>query len=248
MSLARHRRDWEELAAYDALWAVLTDAGKRGGRWDAEEFLATGEAEVAAVLARLDELGLPRARRAALDFGCGAGRLTRALAGRFERAVGIDIAAGMVDAARRLNDDVANVEFHVNDAPDLRRFDDGAFDLVYTSLVLQHVPGRALIEAYLRELVRVTAPGGALVAALPVRIALPYRLGVARRAYVALRWLRVPERTLLERTPLTPMRMTAVPEARVRAVVAEAGGTVAAVDATAGAGVRTLRYVIVRDG
>ena len=244
MSLDRHRADWEQLAEYDALWAVLTDVEKRDGRWDPEEFFATGEQEIAAVLDATAALGRPRERRTALDFGCGAGRLTRALAARFERAVGVDIASAMVETARRLNAAVANAEFRVNDADHLRQFDDGAFDLVYTSLVLQHVPDRALIEGYLRELVRVTAPGGVLVAAIPDRIGWPYRLAVRRRVYGLLRRLGVPERTLLERTPLTPMRMTAVPEARVRAVVAEAGGSVLRADAEHAGGVRTVRYVV----
>lgn len=246
MSLDRHRHDWEQLAEYDALWAVLTDPSKRGRRWDPAAFFATGETEVAEVLAATERLGLPRQRRAALDFGCGAGRLTRALAARFERAVGIDIAVGMVETARRLNADVSNADFRVNDAAHLRQFDDGEFDLVYTSLVLQHVPGRELIEGYLRELVRVTAPGGALVASLPDRIRWPYRLALTRRGYALLRRVGVPERTLLERTPLTPMRMTAVPEERVRAVLAAAGAEVVAADVSEDAGVRSIRYVAAR--
>ena len=59
MSLERHRHDWEELAAYDPLWAVLTRPGKRGGRWDRDEFFATGETEIAGVVVAADQLGLP---------------------------------------------------------------------------------------------------------------------------------------------------------------------------------------------
>ena len=46
----------------------------------------------------------PGARDRALDFGCGVGRLTRALGDRFDAVVGVDISAGMVEQARRLND------------------------------------------------------------------------------------------------------------------------------------------------
>ena len=44
MSLERHRQDWEHLAETDPLWAVLTHPGRKGGRWDVDEFFATGEA------------------------------------------------------------------------------------------------------------------------------------------------------------------------------------------------------------
>jgi SAM-dependent methyltransferase len=243
VNLERHRHDWEELAEYDALWAVLTQPGKRGGRWERAEFFATGEDEIAEVVAAAEELGLPRQRRRALDFGCGAGRLTRALARRFETAVGVDISERMVEAAQRLNEDVPGCEFRVNSAPDLRQFEDGAFDLVYTSLVLQHIP-RELIEGYVVELLRVTAGGGLLVLGLPDRIAWAYRLGLTRRLYGLLRLLRVPDETILRRTPLTPMRMSALPEARVRTLFESRGGRILRTEPSEGGGVRTIRYYV----
>jgi SAM-dependent methyltransferase len=243
MSLDRHRSDWEKLAEVDALWAVLTQPGKRGGRWDAREFLATGEPEIATVLAAAERLGLPAQRRRALDFGCGAGRLTRALAGRFEAAVGIDISAGMIETAWRLNADVPGCEFRQNTTSDLRQFGDGEFDLVYSSLVLQHLPSRDLVCGYVAEFLRVLAPGGVAVFGIPDRISWPYRLAVTRRLYDALRRLGVSEEMLLRRTPLTPMRMTAVREPDVRAHLASVGAVVRATEASEGAGVRTVRYV-----
>ena len=65
-----------------------------------EEFFATGEAEFAHVSRVAETLGRPGRRGRALDFGCGVGRLTRALGERFESAIGVDISAGMVEQAR----------------------------------------------------------------------------------------------------------------------------------------------------
>ena len=76
MSLAGQRRDWDELAELDPYWAVCTTQGRRFGRWDTDEFFATGEREVAQVLAEAEGLGIPAAHGSALDFGCGLGRLT----------------------------------------------------------------------------------------------------------------------------------------------------------------------------
>ena len=49
-ALERHRRDWEQLAEVDPLWAILAAPDARGGRWKLDEFFATGEAEIAEVL------------------------------------------------------------------------------------------------------------------------------------------------------------------------------------------------------
>src|SRR5262245_31636893 len=113
------------------------------GGGSADEFFATGAGEISGALDVARELGLPVRYGRALDFGCGVGRLTRALAARFESCVGVDVSPKMVDAARRLNDGVPNVEFVVNRDPDLRAFATGSFDLVYSSIVLQHLRSRA---------------------------------------------------------------------------------------------------------
>ncbi|HEY6942006.1 class I SAM-dependent methyltransferase [Dokdonella sp.] len=157
--LERLRRVWETLGRDDPLWAVLSQADKRGRRWDAREFLATGRPEIEARLAALGASGYPRRRTLALDFGCGAGRLTRSLAAYFERAIGIDVSSSMVDTARRLNADVGNVEFRCNASPCLEGIADASVDLVFSHITLQHIPA-ALAAGYIDEFYRVLAPGG----------------------------------------------------------------------------------------
>jgi len=242
-TLDEHREDWELLGEVDPLWAALTDAERRGRGWDVDAFMATGEAEIAAVLAEAERVGVaPRLGRA-LDFGCGAGRLTRALGRRFDEAVGIDISAAMVALAEKLNADVAACRFEVNDRADLARFDDGEFDFAYSALVLQHMPSRAVAQRYVGELLRVTR-GGVAVFGAPDRIGLPYRLGLARHAFVLLRRLGVSGDTLLRRTPLTPMRMTALPEHVVRGIVDRAGAEIRHVDRRHEGGVVMARYFV----
>ena len=83
--------------------AILTEPDKRHGGWDVEEFFASGRAEVDEAIGRLGALGLRPRRGRALDFGCGVGRLTQALAWHFDECVGVDIAPSMVEHARRYN-------------------------------------------------------------------------------------------------------------------------------------------------
>lgn len=244
MSLERHREDWERLAEVDAMWAVLTAPGRKGGRWDVEEFFGTGEAEIEHVLSRAEQSGRPARRERALDFGCGVGRLTRALGRRFEHAVGVDISAGMVERAAQLNADVPACEFRVNDAPDLAVFEDDSFDFVYSSIVLQHLPSQAEIERYVSELVRVARPDGIVVFGIPFRIPFPWSLQPRRRVYALLRRLGVSEEWMLRRTPLTPMRMTVVRAVDVWTLLERLGATLEDVERVDEPPVRAHRYYV----
>ena len=76
MNLTDLQRHWDAFGRHDPMWAILTDPARKGGRWTADEFFATGVTEIGAVMAAARALGLPARRRRALDFGCGLGRLT----------------------------------------------------------------------------------------------------------------------------------------------------------------------------
>jgi SAM-dependent methyltransferase len=159
MELERLQQQWNAFGEQDPLWAILTIPDRRGGRWDLEEFLATGREEVDEVLQELADHGLSIKRQRALDFGCGVGRLTQALAGHFDSVDGVDVAESMISGAQRLNPDPGRMRFHHNGAADLRMFDDESFDFVLALIVLQHMePG--LMVGYMREFLRVLRPGG----------------------------------------------------------------------------------------
>jgi SAM-dependent methyltransferase len=160
------RRHWERLGRQDPLWAVLTDPDKRHGGWDVREFFRSGVDEIDAALARASALGVVTARHRALDFGCGVGRLTQALAAHFERCDGVDISESMLSLAREHNQYPERCVYHLNAAADLSLFEDASFDFIYSTLVLQHMEPR-YSTLYMRELVRVLAPGGLLVFQVP---------------------------------------------------------------------------------
>lgn len=220
-SFEQVRQDWTRLGAADPLWAVLVEEDKRGGRWDAEEFLALGRRDVERSRQHLAALGLPTTWDRALDFGCGAGRLSQALAQHADEVIGLDVSAPMLETARSLDRSDGRCSFRLSADPDLRAFPDGSFDLVYTERVLQHLP-RPVLETYLAEFVRVLRPGGVALLHCTTRPLWSVRGMIWR---FAPSWLvRWAQRTVLHYP--APMRMTALPEDRLREIVTAAGGEV----------------------
>jgi SAM-dependent methyltransferase len=153
------------LAASDPLWAILSTPSKRGGRWDLAEFLETGEREVSKVIEVLQSLHLRLNFDLALDFGCGVGRLSQALARRFSSVYGIDIAPSMIEKARELNR-FGGCQYILNERDDLSVFPSEHFDFIYSNIVLQHMEPR-YARKYLAEFLLVLKKTGVLVFQLP---------------------------------------------------------------------------------
>jgi SAM-dependent methyltransferase len=166
MRLSALEHVWDRLGRDDPYWAAVTWEGKEHGRWSAEDFFATGAHEIGVIFKAVAEHGWTVGRRRALDFGCGPGRLTQALAEHFESVDGVDIAASMIALARRHNRHPERCRYHHNTAADLRLFESGTFDFVYSSLVLQHMPPEDA-KGYVREMMRVATRGGLVVFQIP---------------------------------------------------------------------------------
>jgi SAM-dependent methyltransferase len=96
---------------------------------------------------------------AALEIGCGIGRLLRPLSERIAQATGVDISGEMIRIGRAALADRPNVRLERTDG-DLSGVADHSLDLVYSHIVFQHVPARAAISRYFAEAARVLRPGG----------------------------------------------------------------------------------------
>lgn len=166
MRLSSVQQYWDRLAHTDPMWAILTHDAKTEGRWDADEFFATGVREVNVFMDQAAAWGAPASRRTALDFGCGIGRLSQALADHFDRVHGVDISPKMIELAGEHNHKGPRVEYLCNPSGDLRRFPDRSMDMVYSWITLQHMRPR-YARRYLREFLRVLAPGGLLLFQYP---------------------------------------------------------------------------------
>lgn len=241
------RRAFEEFGREDPLYAALSRKRYRGNRWDPEEFFRTGREEIAQVMEYLARLGARPDGGRALDFGCGVGRLTRALAEHFQRVVGVDIARSMIERAREFeaHQDAhgGRVRYVVNAAPDLRLFEDASFDFVYSNKVLQHIPPEAQ-ATYIGEFLRVLRPGG--VAVFQTRNGPWIRPGTPRA------WLYTLNRRHLRRLfqrirGRTPYEMHYIAQSRVEEVVREAGACVVdVVDLSQGTPRKSLQYCVRR--
>jgi SAM-dependent methyltransferase len=177
-------KTWDSLGRDDPLWAILSTPETRGNRWDITAFFQTGEDEVVRLFDRLRGLDISIQRGRALDFGCGVGRVTQAMAGYFDSVDGIDIAPSMIRLADQHNHHGDRCRYHVNTSPDLQLFESNTFDFVYSRIVLMHVPP-LLTRRYIAEFSRVLRPGGVSLihvpSALPPARRVVYEAAVFRR-------------------------------------------------------------------
>ena len=125
---------------------------------------ARGEEELAALFGRL---GADPRGGLCVEVGCGPGRMTAALAGRFDRVLALDVSPAMLERARAVVE-AAHVEFRAVPGARLDGVADASADTLVCYLVLQHLPDRDSVLAYLHEFARVLAPAGAAYVQLPV--------------------------------------------------------------------------------
>ncbi len=153
--LERMRSDWNERAGEDAYYYVAFGSREQ----DDEGFFATAADLVGALELELKRLPT---RGAALEIGCGPGRLMRPLSRHFGEIHGVDVSDEMIRLARERLKDTLNAHPHHGSGSDLAIFPDEKFDFVYSYAVFQHIPSREVVFQYLREARRVLKTGGIL--------------------------------------------------------------------------------------
>jgi SAM-dependent methyltransferase len=162
----RLREQWRRLGEAEPFWSVLTHDEFRSAQLTPEavaRFYQTGaaDADLIGLFCSRNRVSAPGG--VCLEFGCGVGRVTTHLAGRFQRVIGVDISAGNLrhcrEEMRRSNLD--NVELVLLEKPeDVAAL--GPFDVLFSTIVLQHNPPP--VQAFLLQaLLGGLAPGGAFV-------------------------------------------------------------------------------------
>ena len=93
-----------------------------------------------------------------LDVGCGFGRVGYHVAPKVKEYYGVDYSKEMVARAKEFSK-FSNSKFSANNGKDLSEFPDRMFDIVHTTLMLQHVP-KSQIFRYIEEFARVVKANG----------------------------------------------------------------------------------------
>ena len=214
------------------MWVVLSDPSKKDA-WTDAEFFASGRDEVEQLFARfLPKYGIQPSGKVALDFGCGLGRLTQALARRFELVYGIDISPRMIEGAQARNQSGERARFFANATPALPMIPSKSVDFIYSRISLQHIP-RPTMRSYIREFGRVLAPGGVAVfqtLTRPRSAIVRVRHAIRTLAPGPYFWLR----GLISSKPR--WEMNTIPERLVRQSLSENGVRVVAVEEDQSAG------------
>lgn len=156
--LDKMRADWDQRARENARHYVNT----ANTEWTDDEFFASGERTVAEEI--LTDMGnicqgkTPVSMRV-LEIGCGAGRVTKALAKLFGEVHAVDVSGEMIRQAAEALRGQRNAFVYQNNGKDLTVVPDREFDFAFSSIVFQHIPSREIIENYVREVHRLLRAG-----------------------------------------------------------------------------------------
>lgn len=150
--------DWDYRARKNARHFIATAKES----WSNAEFFASGEQTVENFI-RNDMQNIQGGKEvkqmAVLEIGCGAGRVTRALANLFGEVHAVDISSEMIALAKEALRDCPNAYAYQNNGKDLSVLPKIDFDFAFSSLVFQHIPSYEVINSYIGEVARVLRPG-----------------------------------------------------------------------------------------
>jgi ubiquinone/menaquinone biosynthesis C-methylase UbiE len=167
MAELKSNAEWKRWGKDDPLWGVASWAGREKDEatpWTEEEFYALGESDWRDFQMHWVQYGV--STKNCLEIGCGAGRLTKQLAGFFDHVCAVDVSENMVGRAQKA---VAPkiVEFSIIDGLHLPQ-DDGSVSAVFSTHVLQHLDSEELGHSYFREMFRVLDVNGTIMVHLPL--------------------------------------------------------------------------------
>jgi SAM-dependent methyltransferase len=159
--------EWKFWGRQDPLWAVAAWKGrKKDGEnpWTDEEFYELGRSDWSDFVRHWESYGLRKG--SVVEIGCGAGRLTKAMAEYFDSVFALDVSQDMIEYARK-RVGTKNVEFQLVDGAQIP-CGVASVDAVFSAQVFQHLEDKKDVEAYFRERGRVLSPGGSLMIHIPM--------------------------------------------------------------------------------
>lgn len=167
-AVERVRGTWSQLGIERPHFSVMTNeqflpANLPGS---IEHFWASGDIEADQVVAIMAAHGAAPAGQVCVEYGCGVGRVTGALARQFEHVHGIDISPGHLALARQRLDELGCRNFTLTLCPDTVVGALPPCDVYYSRIVLQHNPP-PLIHALVQAALAALKPGGLAIFQVP---------------------------------------------------------------------------------
>ena len=156
--LKKMQLDWDERARENARFYIV-DSQKN---WTEDEFYRLGQQTIAQeILTDMHNVcqGKEPQQMMVLEIGCGAGRVTRALADLFGEVHAVDVSGEMVRLARAACADKSNTFIYQNNGMDLAVLGERVFDFAFSICCFHHIPSRDVSENYIREVGRLLRPG-----------------------------------------------------------------------------------------
>lgn len=151
------KKDWDQRARRDAFFYIASWRKD----WSESSFFDSGRRDYSTLVEPvLKEMNLNPSTASMAEVGCGAGRMTRTFAKTFAAVTAVDISAEMLASARHYLSECENVSWVLTDGTNLCGVPSETVDFVFSYLVLQHFPTRALIFSMIREMLRILRPGG----------------------------------------------------------------------------------------
>jgi SAM-dependent methyltransferase len=151
------KEEWNKRAREDAYHYVSCFRKE----WDDESFYEWGEIQTQTVIDKFFEANnIDPTAFVVLEIGCGAGRISRALASRFKLVFAYDISDEYIRIAKEKNNHLKNVIFTVNNGVSFPEVGDGSIDFVFSGWTMQHMPTKDVVVKNIGEIARVLKNGG----------------------------------------------------------------------------------------
>jgi len=151
------RRDWDERARRDAFYYIASWHKD----WDETSFFESGEQDyLRLVHPILEKLQFDPANKSMAEIGCGAGRMTKSFAQRFQAVTAVDISGEMQSRAKEYLPSFSNIHWVLSNGEMLSGIESASVDFVFSYLVLQHMPAMEVVFNSIQEMMRVLHPGG----------------------------------------------------------------------------------------
>lgn len=152
---------WDHYGKEDPYYGVLSSEEFRSARMDAqarERFFESGAKQVDLFITQAEAVCGHKMSGTALDYGCGVGRLSKALSTRFDKVIGVDLSRDMLAEAQRNLAGQGNVTFEHVEA-----MSDGPVDFIISKIVFQHIPPEHGLKILARLASRLSDRGAGVI-------------------------------------------------------------------------------------